>query len=68
MCRPGGQQKQGELQFALEVVPVAQTLKLSNGRTLSSLAAVILAQCHVPLVLDIEQRKLNASRRTAKAG
>jgi hypothetical protein len=40
--------------------PFEIPLKLSNGRTLSSLAAVILAQCHVPLVLDIEQRKLNA--------
>ncbi|CDM34159.1 unnamed protein product [Penicillium roqueforti FM164] len=37
-----------------------QTLKLSNGRTLSSLAAVILAQGHVPLLLDIEQLKINA--------
>jgi hypothetical protein len=33
---PGGQQKQGELQFALEVVPVAQSLGRSirdTGRT-----------------------------------
>ena len=37
-----------------------QTLKLSNGHTLSGLAAVILAQGHVPLLLDIQQRKLNA--------
>ncbi|KAJ5976486.1 hypothetical protein N7481_010193 [Penicillium waksmanii] len=37
-----------------------QTLTLSNGRTLSGLAAVVLAQGHVPLLLDIEQRKLNA--------
>jgi uncharacterized NAD(P)/FAD-binding protein YdhS len=37
-----------------------QTLTLSNGRIISGLTAVILAQGHVPLLPDIEQRKLNA--------
>lgn len=35
-----------------------QTLVLSNGRTLSTLAAVILAQGHLPLRPDAEQQQL----------
>lgn len=35
-----------------------QTLKLSNGRTISGLSAVILAQGHLPLVPDTEQKQM----------
>ncbi|KAI0838455.1 FAD-NAD(P)-binding-domain-containing protein [Hypoxylon sp. FL0890] len=35
-----------------------QALTLSNGRTISGLAAVILAQGHLPLVLDPQQQHL----------
>ncbi|OTA53827.1 hypothetical protein K449DRAFT_439767 [Hypoxylon sp. EC38] len=35
-----------------------QVLTLSNGRTISGLAAVILAQGHLPLVLDPQQQQL----------
>ncbi|WP_329277547.1 FAD/NAD(P)-binding protein [Streptomyces sp. NBC_01451] len=36
----------------------SQTLTLSDGRTLSGLSAVVLAQGHLPLVPDDEQRRL----------
>lgn len=35
-----------------------QTLKLSNGRTIPGLSAVILAQGHLPLVPDSEQKQM----------
>ena len=37
-----------------------QTLTLSTGRTLSGLAAVVLAQGHLPLLADPEQQRLTA--------
>lgn len=37
-----------------------QTLTLSTGRTLSGLAAVVLAQGHLPVLADPEQRRLTA--------
>ncbi|MGW3645145.1 FAD/NAD(P)-binding protein [Streptomyces sp. NPDC000878] len=38
----------------------SQTLTLTNGRTLSALSAVVLAQGHLPLVPDEEQQHLTA--------
>lgn len=37
-----------------------QKVELSNGETISELAAVILSQGHVPLALDSKQQELNA--------
>ncbi|MFF3375314.1 FAD/NAD(P)-binding protein [Streptomyces sp. NPDC002680] len=38
----------------------SQTLTLANGRTLSALSAVVLAQGHLPLLPDEEQRHLTS--------
>ncbi|MFI1352559.1 FAD/NAD(P)-binding protein [Streptomyces sp. NPDC020898] len=38
----------------------SQTLTLGNGRTLSALSAVVLAQGHLPLVPDSEQQRLTS--------
>ncbi|MGW1714379.1 FAD/NAD(P)-binding protein [Streptomyces sp. NPDC002156] len=38
----------------------SQTLTLANGRTLSALSAVVLAQGHLPLLPDEEQQRLTS--------